>query len=60
MGYIPNFSYVKSAYRDTDKEKMKFLRKKKKKVGELGVNLAEEPIKPLVNVHKQAKPFDKL
>lgn len=57
MGWMPTFGYVKSAFKDNNKEAFKFMKKRKGsvKVGELGK--AAESINALVDVNKQTKPL---
>ncbi len=52
---MPNFSYVKSSFKDGNKESFKFMKKKKGalKVGELGK--AAEGFNSLVDVNKKTK-----
>lgn len=55
MGWMPDFGYVKGAFKDADKDKMRFIKKKvKKSQGPLGVRLDQE-IKSLVDVNKKNK-----
>lgn len=56
MSWMPDNSYVKSAFKDSDGEKFKFRKKKKKKVGEFGTNLGEA-IRGIVNVNKKTNPL---
>lgn len=55
MSWMPDFGYVKSAFRDGDKDQMRFIKKKVKKTqGPLGVRLDQE-IKPMVNANQKPK-----
>ena len=53
MGWMPDFGYQRSSYRDSDKDALKFMKKKvKKSLGPLGKRLDNE-FKSLTSTHRK-------
>lgn len=54
MGWMPSFGYVKSAFKDNNKDTFRFMKKKKGAV-KGGLAKAVDGFKPIADVNKSTK-----